>query len=95
MDNISIFNWIVLGSFSILLGVSYVRYLTVHPLRMGLYAFFSTLFLITVIVLTATQFQGWGITVASGISFASFMGGYIWMTKRVLARKDPRPIPAR
>ena len=94
MDNISIFNWIVLGLFSILLGVSYVRYLTVHPLHMGLYAFFSTLFLVTVIVLTATQFQGWGITVASGISFASFMGGYIWMTKRVLARKDPRPIPA-
>jgi len=94
MDNISIFNWIVLGLFSILLGVSYVRYLTVHPLRMGLYAFFSTLFLIIVIVLTATQLQGWGIAVASGISFASFMGGYIWMTKRVLARKDPRPIPA-
>lgn len=93
MNNVYIFNWIILGLFSVLLGVSYVRYLTVHPLRMGMYAFFSTLFLITVILLTATQFQGWGIMLASGISFASFMGGYIWMTKRVLARKDPRPIP--
>jgi protoheme ferro-lyase len=93
MNNVYIFNWIILGLFSVLLGVSYVRYLTVHPLRMGMYAFFSTLFLISVILLTATQFQGWGIMLASGISFASFMGGYVWMTKRVLARKDPRPIP--
>jgi protoheme ferro-lyase len=93
MDNVSVSNLIIVAIISILMGVSYVRFLTVHPIRMGLYAFFSTLFLITVIALTATQFQGWSIVLASGIAFISFLAGYIWMTKRLLAREDPRPIP--
>jgi protoheme ferro-lyase len=93
MDNVSVSNLIIVAIISILMGVSYVRFLTVHPIRMGLYAFFSTLFLITVIALTATQFQSWSIVLASGIAFISFLAGYIWMTKRLLAREDPRPIP--
>ena len=94
MENISFSILIVVAIISILLGVAYVRFLTVHPVRMGLYAFFSTLFLLCVLALTATQFQGWGTAVASGIAFVSFLAGYIGMTKRVLAREDPRPIPA-
>jgi protoheme ferro-lyase len=94
MENISFSILIVVAVISILLGVAYVRFLTVHPVRMGLYAFFSTLFLMSDLALIATQFQGWGIAVASGTAFVSFLAGYIGMTKRVLAREDPRPIPA-
>ena len=93
MDNVNIFNFALILFVSILLGISYVRFLTVHPIRMGLYAFFSTLFLITVIALTITQFQGWGLIAALVLGLFGFMGGYIWMTKRLLAREDPRPIP--
>lgn len=94
MENISFSILIVVAVISILLGVAYVRFLTVHPVRMGLYASFSTLFLISVLALTATRFQGWGTAVASGIALVSFLAGYIGMTKRLLAREDPRPIPA-
>ena len=44
MDNVSVFNLISVAVISILMGVSYVRFLTVHPIRIGLYAFFPHYF---------------------------------------------------
>jgi protoheme ferro-lyase len=75
------------------MGVVYVHFLTVHPLRMGLYMFFSTIFLAAIIVLIAARFEGWQILLAAGISLVGFVAGFGWMTKRLLARKDPRPVP--
>ena len=93
MINISIINWTDIVLLSFLFGVAYVRYLAVHPLRMGLYMFFSTLFLAAVAVLIATKFSGWQILLAVGISLVGFVAGFTLMTKRLLARDDPRPIP--
>ena len=87
-------NWLSIVLLSGLLGVSFVRYLTVHPLRMGMYAFFSTSFLAGIIALVATRFEGVEIAIAAIISLLAFLGGYIWMTRRLLAREDPRPVPA-
>jgi protoheme ferro-lyase len=91
--NISIINWTSIVLLSFLLGLAYVRYLTVHPLRMGLYMFFSTLFLSAIAVLIATKFSGWQILLAVGISLVGFVAGFALMTKRLLARDDPRPVP--
>jgi len=85
--------WTVVLIVSILLGISYVRYLTVHPVRMGWYMFFSTLFLATLVAVIATQFDGWMIALAAGIAVVAFLAGYVWMTKRFLSREDPRPVP--
>lgn len=78
---------------SILMGISYVRFLTAHPLHMGWYMFFSTLFLAATVALVMTQFEGWGVGIAAALAFAGFLAGYTWMTKRLLGREDPRPIP--
>jgi len=93
MNSISIFNWISVIALSTLMGVAYVRFLTVHPLRMGLYMFFSTLLLATVGILIAIRFTGWQIPLAGGIALIGFVTGFGWMTKQLLAREDPRPIP--
>jgi protoheme ferro-lyase len=93
MENINILNWLVLGICGGLLGVSFVRFLTVHPLRMGMYAFFSTLFLVAVAGLIATRSGGWEMALAAGAALLAFLAGYLAMTKRLLARQDPRPVP--
>lgn len=93
MDSFAILNWFLIALCSILLGVSYVRFLTVHPLRIGMYAFFSTLFLVAIVALIATGLEGWGILSVSVVSFLLFLAGYIGMTRRLLAREDPRPVP--
>lgn len=93
MSSIGIVNWISVVVLSIVMGVAYVRFLTAHPLRMGLYMFFSTIFLTTIGVLIASQFSGWQILLAVGVSLIGFVAGFGWMTKRLLARDDPRPIP--
>ena len=93
MGAAEIFNLILTSLLSILLGVSYVRFLTVHPLRIGLYAFLSTLFLVSLIGTIGMAFEGWGIALASGLSLLMFFAGYIGMTRRMLAREDPRPVP--
>ncbi|MCK6585577.1 MAG: ferrochelatase [Anaerolineales bacterium] len=93
MDTIDMVSLLGLAVISTLMGITYVRFLTVHPLRMGWYMFFTTLFLAVDIILIAVQFNGWEIAGASVLAFVGFMAGYIWMTKRLLAREDPRPIP--
>ncbi len=94
MNNINVVSLAGIAVNSILMGITYVRFLTVHPLRMGWYMFFTTLFLVTAIILIAVKFNGWGIVGASVLAILGFLAGYIWMTKRLLAREDPRPIPA-
>lgn len=93
MGNINIPGFVLVALVSILMGIAYVRFLTVHPLRMGWYMFFTTLFLVAAVALVATQFEGWGIGTAAGLAFVGFWAGYIWMTKRLLSREDPRPVP--
>jgi protoheme ferro-lyase len=55
--------------------------------------FFSTLLLAAIGVLIASQFSGWQILLAIGVSFVGFVAGFGWMTKRLLSRDDPRPVP--
>jgi hypothetical protein len=93
MNSIDIINWTSVVVLSVLMGVVYVHFLTVHPLRMGLYMFFSTIFLAAIGVLITAKFEGWQILFAVGISLVGFVAGFGWMTKRLLARDDPRPVP--
>jgi protoheme ferro-lyase len=93
VNNINIINLTIIILLSVLMGVAYVRFLTVHPLRMGLYMFSSTLLLAAIGVLIASQFTGWQILLAVGIAIIGFVAGFGWMTKRLLARDDPRPVP--
>jgi len=44
-------------------------------------------------VLINASFEGWQILFAVGISLVGFVAGFGWMTKRLLARDDPRPVP--
>jgi protoheme ferro-lyase len=93
MSSFDVINWTSVVVLSILMGAAYVRFLTVHPLRMGLYMFFSTILLASIGVLITAKFEGWQILFAFGISFVGFVAGFGWMTKRLLARDDPRPVP--
>jgi len=93
MNSIDVISWTSVVVLSILMGVAYVRFLTAHPLRMGLYMFFSTILLASIGVLVYAKFDGWQILFAVGISLVGFVAGFGWMTKRLLARDDPRPIP--
>jgi protoheme ferro-lyase len=93
MSAVNIFNWFLLCVLSILLGVSVVRFLTVHPLRIGMYAVFSTLFFIAIIGTIGMGFEGSETLIATGVSLLMFFAGYVGMTRRLLAREDPRPVP--
>jgi hypothetical protein len=93
MGAVEIFNWLLLATLSVLLGISYVRFLTVHPLRIGMYAFFSTWFFLSLLGVIVMRFAGWSMLLAAIVSLLLFLLGYLGMTKRLLARQDPRPVP--
>ena len=86
--------WLALVSLSFLLGMFVVRYLTVHPIHMSAYLLAAAIALFTLIIVFAREFQGNTLLVAIALSLALFLFGYVLMTRRFLARDDPRPVPA-
>ena len=78
---------------SLPLGILYVHFLTVHPLKMSRYLFATSLFLFALLVALAVSFRGKEFLIAIPLSLGFFLAGYIAMTPVVLAREDPRPVP--
>lgn len=88
-----IIRYIVMILLSVLFGVYYVRFLTVHPLKMSLSLLVATLAFTTGLLVLVTSFSGWQAWLAGGLALLSAIAAYVWMTRRVLSRDDPRPVP--
>jgi protoheme ferro-lyase len=85
--------WIILMIISILIGFLLVSYLTVHPLKMSLYLFLTSLLLFILLVVLSKAFLGRKLIVAIPLCLVFFVVGYYFETHRFLSRDDPRPIP--
>ena len=85
--------WLSPLLFSFAFGLFYVQFLTVHPLKMSRYLLAATRAFVAAVVSLAVGFQGWELLLAILLALASALGGYVLMTRRILAREDPRPIP--
>jgi protoheme ferro-lyase len=85
--------WISGSVLSLSLGLLLVDYFVVHPLKMSLYltATVSTFF--ALLALSALAFRARLLLVAVPVFLALFVVGYVGMTRAVLAREDPRPVP--
>jgi protoheme ferro-lyase len=75
-------------------GAVYVKFLTVHPLQMSRYLLVAVLTFVTGLMTLFINFQGSQTWIGAGLALASAASTYILVTRRVLARDDPRPIPA-
>jgi protoheme ferro-lyase len=87
------FLWLVIVVLAGLLGVLFVQYLSVHPLQMSLYLFASCVVLFVLIVVLKAGFQRTSLLIAVLLSLGAFIVGHLTMTKIILAREDPRPVP--
>lgn len=85
--------WFSVGILAILLGVLFVQYLSAHPLKMSFYLFFTCIVLFVLILVLKAGFQGTLRLVALLLTVGAFIVGHLTMTKIILAREDPRPIP--
>ena len=86
--------WFVVGILAVLLGVLFVQYLSVHPLQMSFYLFSTCVVLFILILVVKAGFQGTSRLIASLLTLGAFIAGHLAMTRIILAREDPRPVPA-
>jgi len=75
------------------LGVLFVQYLSVHPLQMSLYLIATGVVLVALIWVLKVNFQQMSLVFAISLSLVFFIAGHLSMTKIILAREDPRPVP--
>ena len=75
------------------LGVLFVQYLSVHPLQMSFYLAATCFVLVGLIWLIAAGFEKKAILVAIVLAVIFYLAGHLSMTKIILARDDPRPVP--
>ena len=85
--------WFFLVPVAGLAGILLVQFLSVHPLRMSRYLFATLLVLAVVVAGILIFFQQITLLIAVAVALAAFLGGYLGMTKVILARDDPRPVP--
>jgi hypothetical protein len=86
--------WILPVVISVLLGLSLVKYLSVHPLEMSLYLAVSCTLLFLLLIVLAIGFSGKQLLIAIPVSLVFFVAGWSAMTYVVLSREDSRPVPA-
>jgi protoheme ferro-lyase len=86
-------NWLLLVIFSFGLGVFFLKYLTVHPLRMSFYLVLTCVAAFVVLVLLATGFTWSQLPGAIVLLIIVFLAGYGIMTRALLSREDSRPVP--
>jgi sirohydrochlorin ferrochelatase len=75
-------------------GAAYVRFLTVHPLRMSRYLLLTCVLTFAALVLTALSFTDVSLVITTLAALAAFVLGYLLMARHVLSREDERPVPA-
>jgi len=85
--------WLVVVVLAGLLGVLFVQYLSVHPLQMSMYLFATCVVLFVLLVVLKAGFQRTSLLLAVLLSVGVFLLGNIAMTKIILTRDDPRPVP--
>lgn len=85
--------WVLTGLLAYTLGLLYVQFLTVHPLRMGRAMFGTTAALSGLVAIIAVLFAGPMRFAASGVAIAAVVGGYATMAHIVLSRQDRRTVP--
>ena len=86
-------NWILLGIFSFATGSLYLKFLTVHPLRINIYLnlfWISVILSITQIVSIPIRENLW---LGLGCWGMCMLGGYSITTVRFLNREDTHPLP--
>ncbi|MBD3291059.1 hypothetical protein GF337_19785, partial [candidate division KSB1 bacterium] len=89
----SIVQWILPIIFAFLMGITFVQYLTVHPLRMSLYLVIALVLLFGLILMFIFIIERRNALWISILSVLFFVTGYWVMTKRILSQSDPREIP--
>jgi protoheme ferro-lyase len=85
--------WLVIALLAGLLGMLFVQYLSVHPLQMSAYLFASLVVLFILVVVLAVAFKRTSLLIAVLLTLGLFVVGHITMTRIILAREDPRPVP--
>jgi protoheme ferro-lyase len=85
--------WALVPGLSFALGWLYVNFLVSHPLKMSRYLFATTAALFGTMAILLTAFQGAQLLLGAILSLVAAIVGYATMTRSVLARKDPRPVP--
>jgi protoheme ferro-lyase len=85
--------WFGVGILAILLGVLFVQYLSVHPLQMSLYLLSTCIVFFILVLYLKAGFQGTSRLIAVLLTIGAFITGHLTMTKIILTREDPRPIP--
>jgi protoheme ferro-lyase len=88
-----ILNWVFLSVFSVLGGIFFLNYLTVHPLKMSLYLFLTCLTIFVVVLLILYSFQNNIFFIVIPIALGFFLVGYLVSNAVFLSREDARPLP--
>jgi protoheme ferro-lyase len=86
--------WLLPLLLSFAFGLLYVRFLTVHPLKMSRYLLAATLAFVTAAAALIVGFRGWELVLATLLALGSALAGYALMTRKVLSREDDRPVPS-
>ena len=85
--------WGLCCMLALLTGVFFLKFLTVHPLRMDLYLSLTWACLLGSLILFSQPMildqAGWALLAWAGF----FLGGYAFQTRIFLAREDPRQMP--
>jgi protoheme ferro-lyase len=85
--------WLVTIILAGALGMLFVQYLSVHPLQMSVYLV-ATCFMFGVLIwVLKIGFKRIYLLVAILLSLGVFIAGDLLMTKIILTREDPRPVP--
>lgn len=86
-------DWGLFLLLAVLTGISFLKFLTVHPTRMNIHISLVWIFFLGSLVLffrPEIYSQVWlGLIAWAGF----FLAGYSFQTKRFLSREDPRPVP--
>lgn len=85
--------WLVVSILALTLGVLFVQYLSVQPRRMSLYLFLTCIVLFSLILVLYFRFKGSTLIPAILLSAVLFIAGHLLMTRVILSREDPRPVP--
>lgn len=85
--------WLAIIILASLLGVIFVQYLSVHPLQMSFYLVATCVVLFSLVVVLMMGFKRKSLFIAIVLSLSFFLLGHYTMTKIILAREDPRPVP--
>ena len=85
-----VLQWILAGACSALAGFALVRYLTVPPLLVTLYAILLVLSLIALGLVIGRYFRRWRILPALLLALIAFTGTYLLTNHLFLAQEEPR-----